>query len=62
MTGRAVLMAASAGATRRLVQTVVVFFVLAAGAAACTLGLALAASANEGFYTAFTAATARIWR
>ncbi len=56
MTGRAVLMAASAGATRRLVQTVVVFVVLAAGATACTLGLALAASANEGFTTAFTAA------
>ncbi len=56
MTGSAVLTAASAGAARRLVQTMVVFLVLAAGAAASTLGLTLAASAGEGFYTAFAAA------
>ena len=56
MTGGAVLKAAERGAARRLVQTVVVFLVLAAGAAACTLGLTLAASANQGFYTAFAAA------
>jgi putative ABC transport system permease protein len=56
VTGRAVLTAASAGVTRRLVQTAVIFLVLAAGATACTLGLTLAASANEGFDTAFAAA------
>jgi len=56
MSGSAVLTAASAGVTRRLVQTTVVFLVLAAGAAASTLGLTLAASANEGFATAFAAA------
>jgi putative ABC transport system permease protein len=56
MSGRAVLTAASAGVARRLVQTVVVFLVLTAGAAASTLGLALAASANEGFYASFAAA------
>ena len=55
MTGSAVLTAASAGVTRRLVQTVVILLVLAAGAAASTLGLTLAASANEGFYAAFAA-------
>lgn len=56
MTGGAVLKAAERGAARRLVQTMVVFVVLVTGAAASTLGLTLAASANEGFYTAFTAA------
>jgi putative ABC transport system permease protein len=56
VTGSAVLTAASAGVTRRVVQTVVVFLVLAVGAAATLLGLALAASANEGFYTTFAAA------
>lgn len=56
MTGGAVLKAAERGAARRLVQTMVVFLVLAAGAAACTLGLTLAASANEGFNTTFAAA------
>jgi putative ABC transport system permease protein len=51
-----VLKAASGGAARRLVQTVVIFLVLTAGAAAGLLGLTLATSANEGFYASFAAA------
>jgi len=54
VTGGAVLRAASAGATRRLVPTVVIFLVLAAGTAAALLGLTLATSSNELFLTAFT--------
>jgi putative ABC transport system permease protein len=55
VTGRAVLTAASRGAVRRLVQTTVIFGVVAAVAAAGTLGLTLAASANEGFAATFAA-------
>ena len=54
MTGGAVLKAASGGLTRRPVQTVVIFLVLAAGAAAAMLGLTLATNSNELFLTAFT--------
>ena len=54
MTSGAVLRAASAGASRRLVPTVVIFLVLAAGAAAALLGLTLATNSNELFLTAFT--------
>lgn len=53
MTGRAVLMAASAGMVRRLVPTVVIFLVLAAGTAAALLGLTLVTNSNELFLTAF---------
>jgi putative ABC transport system permease protein len=53
VTGGAVWKAASAGATRRLVPTVVIFLVLAAGSAAALLGLTLATSSNELFLTAF---------
>jgi putative ABC transport system permease protein len=53
VTGGAVLRAASAGMTRRLVPTVVIFCVLAAGAAAAVLGLTLATNSNELFLTAF---------
>ncbi len=49
MTARAVLTAASRGAARHLVQTTVIFGVVAAAAAAGTLTLTLATSANEGF-------------
>ncbi len=49
MTGGAVVKAAAGGATRRLVQTFVIFCVLAAGAAASLVGVALAASSNELF-------------
>ena len=56
MTGGAVLRAASAGATRRLVPTVVIFLVLAAGSAAALLGLTLVTNSNELFLTAFTRA------
>jgi putative ABC transport system permease protein len=50
MTAAPVLKAASAGAVRRLVQSAVVFGVLAASSAAALLGLALLATASEGFY------------
>lgn len=50
MTGGAVLKAAWAGSARRLVQSVVVFGMLAASSAAALLGLSLLTSANEGFY------------
>ena len=56
MTGGAVLRAASAGVTRRLVPTVVIFLVLTAGSAAALLGLTLVTSSNELFLTAFTRA------
>jgi len=55
MTGGPVLTAASAGAARRLVQSVVVLGLLAASSAAALLGLTLLTSANQGFYAAFTA-------
>ncbi len=48
------LRAASGGLTRRPVQTLVIFLVLAAGAAAALLGLTLATNSNELFLTAFT--------
>jgi putative ABC transport system permease protein len=54
VTGGAVLKAASAGLTRRLVPTVVIFCVLTAGTAAALLGLTLATNSNELFLTAFT--------
>ena len=54
MTGRAVLTAAKGGAARRLVQTMVIFLVLTAAAAAGTLGLTLATNANAQFLGAFT--------
>ena len=50
MTAAPVIRAASAGAVRRLVQSAVVFLVLAASSAAALLGLALLATASEGFY------------
>lgn len=53
MTGGAVLKAASAGAARRLVPTLVVFVVVTVAAAAGLLGLALATSSNAAFETAF---------
>jgi putative ABC transport system permease protein len=53
MTGGAVLRAATAGAARRLVPTVVIFCVLAAGSAAALLGLTLVTNSNELFLTAF---------
>ena len=56
MTGGAVLRAASAGVTRRLVPTVVIFLVLTAGSAAALLGLTLVTNSNELFLTAFTRA------
>jgi putative ABC transport system permease protein len=48
-----VIRAASAGASRRLVQTVVVFVVLTAATAAALLGLTLTTNANELFQNAF---------
>jgi putative ABC transport system permease protein len=54
MTGGAVLKAASGGVTRRRVQTVVIFLVLTAGAAAALLGLTLATNANAQFLGALT--------
>ena len=50
MTGMAVFTAAKGGAARRLVQTLVAFCVLGAGAAASVLGLTLATSVNEAYY------------
>lgn len=55
MTAAPVLRAASGGLTRRLVQTVVIFIVLAAATAEATLGLSLLTNANEAFQNAFTA-------
>lgn len=49
----AVLRAASGGMTRRPVQTVVVFVLLAAASAAALLGLALVANADVAFYQGF---------
>ena len=53
MSAAAVLKAASGGASRRLVQTVAIFLVLAASAAAGTLGLTLSTNANAQFLGAF---------
>jgi hypothetical protein len=61
MTGGAVLKAALAGAARRLVQSVVVFGVLAASTAVALLGLSLLTSANEGFYVTQPPRAARSW-
>ena len=55
MTAAPVLRAASGGITRRLVQSTVVFVVLAASTAAAVLGVTLLTSANELFYSAFAA-------
>lgn len=49
MTGGAVLKAAAAGATRRLVQTVVIFVVLAMATTAALVGLTLAAIPTRAF-------------
>jgi hypothetical protein len=49
VTAAPVIRAASAGAARRLVQSAVVFLVLAASSSAALLGLALLATAREGF-------------
>ncbi len=49
MTGMAVFTAAKGGAARRLVQTLVAFCVLGAGAAASVLGLTLATNVNEAY-------------
>ncbi len=50
VTAAPVVRAASAGVVRRLVQSAVIFAVLAASSAAALLGLALLATASEGFY------------
>jgi putative ABC transport system permease protein len=50
-----VVRAASAGAARRLVQSVVVLAVLAASTAAALLGLTLLTSANQGFFASMAA-------
>jgi putative ABC transport system permease protein len=55
VSGAPVLRAASGGISRRLVQTVVVFLVLAASTAAAVLGVTLLTSANELFYHAVAA-------
>jgi putative ABC transport system permease protein len=55
VTGGAVIRAASAGAARRLVPTLVIFLVVTAGAAAGLLGLTLATDANGQFLGAFGA-------
>jgi putative ABC transport system permease protein len=49
VTGRTALKAASAGATRRLTQTVVIFVVLASAATAALVGLALASNPTQAF-------------
>lgn len=54
MTAAPVIRAASAGASRRLVQTAVIFVVLTAATAAALLGLTLTTSADELFQNAFT--------
>jgi putative ABC transport system permease protein len=54
VTAAPVIRAASAGASRRLVQTVVIFVVLTAATAAALLGLTLTTSATELFQNAFT--------
>jgi hypothetical protein len=54
MTGAAVLKAAPAGATRRLVQTVVIFVVLAVATTAALVGLALASNPTLAFQAVST--------
>ncbi len=54
VTGRAVLKAASAGAARRLVQTVVIFVVLAMATTAALVGLTLAATPTRAFQAVST--------
>jgi putative ABC transport system permease protein len=54
VTGGAVLKVASAGAARRLVQTVVVFVVLASAATAALVGLALASNPTLAFQAVST--------
>ena len=54
MTGGAVLKAATAGATRRLVQTVVIFLVLASAATAALVGLVLATNPTQAFQAVST--------
>jgi hypothetical protein len=53
MTGGAVIRAAGGGAAHRRVQTLVIFLVLAVGAAAGTLGLTLSTNANAAFLGEF---------
>jgi hypothetical protein len=53
MTGGAVIRAAGGGVAHRRVQTLVIFLVLAVGAAAGTLGLTLSTSANAAFLGEF---------
>jgi putative ABC transport system permease protein len=55
VSGGAVLRAASRGLSRRPVQTLVVFVLLTAASAVALLGLALMTSANESFFSGFTA-------
>ena len=55
MTAAPVIRAASAGAARRLVQSLVVFAVLLTAASAALIGLTLLTSANQGFYAAVAA-------
>jgi putative ABC transport system permease protein len=52
--GASVLQAAWAGTGRRLVQSLVVFAVLAASSAAALIGLTLTAAANQGYKAAIT--------
>ncbi len=54
MSAKAVLTAASGGASRRLVQTGVIFLLLAVSAAAGTLGLTLSTNANAQFLNALS--------
>ncbi len=55
MTAAPVIRAASAGAARRLVQSLVVFGVLLTSAAAALIGMTLLTRANQGFYAAVAA-------
>jgi len=55
VSARAVVRAASGGALRRVVPSLVVLAVLALSTAAALLALAILTSANQGFYDAFAA-------
>jgi putative ABC transport system permease protein len=55
VTAAPVIKAASGALTRRMVQTLVIFVVLAVAAAAATLGLCLLTNANEAFTSSFAA-------
>jgi putative ABC transport system permease protein len=56
VTGTAIVKAARSGVIRRPVQTIVIFCVVTAGAAAGVLGLTLATDANAQFLSAFSSA------